>query len=123
MSNWTENRVVDWARSVLCDSNKRSLGTGWNRTGLLQVGRRSTLLRAVDHTTVGETLSGIRALMFDLEYSLSDEETIWDEAPKTGKRKKSKPCRRGTSPTHGQIQMEPCSRTRTHTTHSPLSGH
>ncbi len=85
MSNWTENRVVDWARDHF---SATPISGVWapDGTGLVfsKSGRRSwTLLRAVDHTTVRETLSGIRALMFDLGYTLSDEETIWDEAPKT----------------------------------------
>ena len=96
MSNWTENRVVDWARDHFSAINSLSLGTGRNRLVFSKSGRRSwTLLGRGSHHSQ-ETLSGIRALMFDLGYTLADEETVWDEAPKTRrKRKKSKLCRRG----------------------------
>jgi len=85
MSNWTDKRVEDWAKEHFANS---PISGVWapDGTGLIflkEEEKKWTLMRAVDHGATKDALSGIRALMFDLGYTLDEENVMWDEAPQT----------------------------------------
>ncbi len=85
MSNWTDPRVVDWAKEHFAHS---PLGGVWSPDGtgliFLKVGDTEWALnRAVQHPACIETLHGIRTLMFDLGYNLDETSTQWDDPPES----------------------------------------
>ena len=85
MSNWTDKRVEDWAREHFADAPVSGVWAP-DGTGLIFLKteeRKWELVRAVDHDASKDTLSGIRTLMFDLGYSLKEDNVNWDEAPET----------------------------------------
>tara|TARA_R100001510_G_C7649550_1_gene206977 strand:- start:1014 stop:1718 length:705 start_codon:yes stop_codon:yes gene_type:complete len=85
MSNWTDQRVADWAKEHFANS---PISGVWapDGTGLIFLKtdeKKWSLMRAVDHEATKDTLNGIRTLMFDLGYTLNEDETQWDDAPET----------------------------------------
>ncbi len=85
MSNWTDKRVEDWAREHFANAPVSGVWAP-DGTGLIFLKaeeRKWELVRAVDHDASKDTLSGIRALMFDLGYSLKEDDVEWDPAPET----------------------------------------
>jgi len=85
MSNWTDPRVVDWAKEHFAHS---PLGGVWSPdgTGLIFLKtdtKEWTLQKAIQHPACIETLHGIRTVMFDLGYSLNEKNTEWKEPPAT----------------------------------------
>lgn len=85
MSNWTDHRVTEWAKDHFANAPVSGVWAP-DGTGLIFLKieeKKWSLMRAVDHEATRDTLSGIRALMFDLGYTLDEEETLWDNAPET----------------------------------------
>ena len=85
MSNWTEKRVEDWAKEHFANTPVSGVWAP-EGTGLIFLKtdeRKWELVRAVDLDATKDTLSGIRALMFDLGYSLNEDNVEWDAAPET----------------------------------------
>ena len=85
MVNWTGKRVEDWAKDHFANC---PISGVWapDGTGLIFLKaeqKKWKLIRAIDHETTIQALSGICTLMFDLGYSLEENDVMWDEAPQT----------------------------------------
>ena len=85
MSNWTQKRVVDWAKEHFASIPTSGVWAP-DGTGLIFLKTNDEawkLMRAVDHDSTKGALSGIRTLMFDLGYYLDEQEVHWDDSPET----------------------------------------
>jgi len=85
MSDWTDPKVVDWCKSHFAHS---PLGGVWSPdgTGLIFMKKDTKewdLVEGVQHPVCIDSLHGIRAVMFDLGYSLNEKDTKWNDPPET----------------------------------------
>jgi len=85
LSNWTDPRVVDWAKDHFQNSPQ---GGVWSPDGTGLIFMKSSdkewiLNGAIQHPACIETLHEIRALMLDLGYNLDEKNASWREAPES----------------------------------------